>query len=373
MNKYIYLGLMALFIYGFVLLYKDRYNTGVIQNEKKENSTKTNPTHYQLQPTTSHSIFIPYWAGNGEVNETKYDTYYYFGISPTIDGSIEDDVGYKNISLVHSVPEKQKKIVLRMLDAQVTDILLQDVGAQKKLFTELKRIMVDSQFSGVVIDLEVPLTFQNDKEKQITNFVQQMCTSVHTNYKSCSVLVYGDVVYRKRPYELKKLGKIADTILVMAYDFHKAGGEPGPNFPLDRRSPKGEGGFDYGYDFKTMVKDTLDLIPKEKIEVVFGMYGYDWTMNEQGTSLKAAKALTLNELKLVTRNLKLTTQKDEKLQASSFKLQSNKSWEKSIQYIDEDGRNHIVWYEDEESVAVKTKYLQEQGIWQVSYWAYGYY
>jgi len=34
---------------------------------------------------------------------------------------------------------------------------------------------------------------------------------------------------------------------------------------------------------------------------------------------------------------------------------------------------HIVWFEDEESVKVKTEYLKEQGIGSVSYWASGYF
>jgi spore germination protein YaaH len=69
--------------------------------------------------------------------------------------------------------------------------------------------------------------------------------------------------------------------------------------------------------------------------------------------------------------LKLTTQ--EKLQVSSYKLQINDDKEKSIQYIDSEGRSHIVWYEDEESAAIKTEYLQSVGIGKVSYWAQGYF
>jgi len=147
----------------------------------------------------------------------------------------------------------------------------------------------------------------------------------------------------------------------MAYDFHKAGGEPGPNFPMSRRSIN-EGGpeVDYGYDFKQMISDFSIDLPKEKTEVVFGMYGYDWTLNEQGTPLKAATAISVNNIQ-------------SKVQSSNLKVMSNEAKEKKIEYVDTVGNKHIVWYEDEESAAVKTKYLQQQGVWQISFWAQSYF
>jgi spore germination protein YaaH len=184
------------------------------------------------------------------------------------------------------------------------------------------------------------------------------------------MLIYGDFQYRNRPYDLKILGKIADKILLMAYDFHKSGGEPGPNFPFDSGSQHSPSlrarpsNINYGYDFKTMISDVLSVVPKEKIEVVFGMYGYDWTLNEQGTPLKGAKALSLNEIRALISN--------DKFQIVN-QSQITNSKEKSIDYTDSEGQKHIVWYEDEESADIKIKYLQGQGISQVSFWALSYF
>ena len=321
----------------------------------------------QPQKNVSHpfkeSIFVPYWA-SGIDDVTPYDSYYYFGIVPTKEGKIEDEVGYQKMNLVATIPEKQKKMVLRMLDSTVTEILLQDKTAQKTLVSEMRNVLSKNAFSGLILDIEVPFTLKADKKGQITNFVQLICTAVKLDYKTCGILIYGDFSFRNRPYDLKALGDAADTILLMAYDFHKPEGEPGPNFPFARQS-LGEGeSFDYGYDFKQMISDVVSVVPKDKIEVVFGMYGYDWTMNEQGTPLKAAKALTLKEIQAQISN--------HKFQITNQSQISN-SKEKNIQYVDEEGRKHIIWYEDEESAAVKTKYLQSQGIWQISFWALSYF
>jgi len=339
---------------------------------KSQISKPAPATNYSIRTTPLKSVFVPYWSGEINEKDTRYTTYYYFGIRPTREGKIYEDEGLKQITLVENIPNKNKELVLRMLDASVTEIILKNKDIQKTLISEVQNILVKKSFSGLILDIEIPFTLQANKQNQITQFVQQMCTVIKANYKSCDMLVYGDFSYRKRPYDLKKLGQYADKILLMAYDFHKSGGEPGPNFPFDSGSASSPSlrasplTINYGYDFKQMISDAISLVPKEKIEVVFGMYGYDWTLNEQGTPLKSAKALTLKEIQALNSNSKM-------LYVTSYVLHGNDAREKNIQYVDAEGQKHIIWYEDEESAQIKTNYLQEQGISKVSYWAYGYY
>lgn len=329
------------------------------QKKQQSNIVVTLPTS-KVQ-TLSKGLFLPYWGSEIDLVEMKYDDYYYFGVQPTTRGALENEVGLRNINITKNIPEKQKKLVLRMLNNTVTEALLEEKQAQKKLISQIITTLNSSSFSGIVLDIEVPFTLNAEKKDKITKFVQLMCTAIKSDYKTCSVLVYGDTYYRSRPYDIKKLGGIADKILIMAYDFHKAGGEPGPNFPLFRRSVN-EGGpeTDYGYDFKQMIADFLIDVPKEKIEVVFGMYGYDWTLNAQGTPLKTAVALSVNHIK-------------SKVESLGLKAITNGAKEKKVEYVDDVGKKHIVWYEDEESVVVKTKYLEQQGIWQISFWAQSYF
>lgn len=358
------LGVVCVFgIRGLIVQNKSQITNDKSQIKNKIQISKPVPTNHSSL-TTSHSLFVPYWASSINEDESPYTYYYYFGIRPTKEGRIENEVGYQKISLVDAISEKKKKIVLRMLDASVTESILTRKDIQQILISEIKEVLNKKSFSGIVLDIEVPFTLQADKEKQITSFVQKMCTAIHTDYKTCDVLIYGDFQYRKRPYNLKKISEFTDTILLMAYDFHKAGGEPGPNFPLSRRSVGEGGSYNYGYDFKTMISDATSLVPKNKIEVVFGMYGYDWTLNEQGTPLKSAQALSVREIQALNSNSKLQI---------TNQLQITNSKEKSIQYTDEEGRRHVIWYEDEESARVKTKYLIEQGIGRVSFWAHSYF
>lgn len=178
--------------------------------------------------------------------------------------------------------------------------------------------------------------------------------------------IYGDALYRVRPYDVKELSPHVDQIYIMAYDFHKSRGEPGPNFPLTR-SPRrrfgeagrseSEGGHkkEYGYDFQTMIADFTQIVPREKITVLFGMYGYDWTLGAQGKPLKAATAVPLLEID------------------TGGAIINPNSKEKYIEYLDDEGYEHVLWYEDHESVNVKIDYLKTQGIGRVGYWVWGYF
>jgi spore germination protein len=91
------------------------------------------------------------------------------------------------------------------------------------------------------------------------------------------------------------------------------------------------------------------------------MYGYDWTLNAQGTPLKRASALSLNQIN-----------KMEELN-SDMKTTALPSREKKKEYRDAEGQKHVIWYEDEDSVTVKEEYLMQQGIGSISYWVYGYF
>lgn len=171
-----------------------------------------------------------------------------------------------------------------------------------------------------------------------------------------SAIIYGDNYFRKRPFDIEFMGKHTDEIMIMAYDFHKSYGEPGPNFSFDEKNK-------YGYDFKQMISDFSADVPSDKLTIIIGMYGYDWILNEQGTPLKRADAITLNQI----------TNKFPSFVKTTEGKQNSNSKEKKIEYVDKENQKHVIWYEDVESAEVKWLYLMGEGIGSVSYWAYGYF
>jgi len=301
------------------------------------------------------SVFIPYWnipPSPSEVDD--FDSLIYFGISYDVTGKLIRDTGFMNIDsfIKNTSQDKERILTVRMLNTEDNLVILDDVSRQSLVINQTLDLVEQYGFDGVVLDLEMGVIPFDDAKDSITQFTLLFSDSAHDSEKTFSMTMYGDVFYRARPYDVEKLAHVVDEIYVMAYDFHKSRGEPGPNFPFDRQS-LGDGGLTY--DFQTMINDFIQIVPREKITILFGMYGYDWTLGAQGKPLKAAKAVALREID------------------SEGSIIDPLSKEKHILYTDDEGYKHELWFEDEESVNVKIEYLKNQGIGSVGYWVWGYF
>jgi hypothetical protein len=232
-------------------------------------------------------------------------------------------------------------------------------------------------FNGVVVDLEIAGFASDNLIKKINNLVEELSKQTKGRNLKFLLAVYGDTFYRHRPYDIVFFTKNSDGIMIMAYDFSKSYGDPGPNFPYSGREK-------YGYDFQQMISDFLRFVPEEKLTVIFGMYGYDWTVDEKKRPISQAKALTLAEIKkkflsggdvsgkefeCQLKNCIIRRDPLAKEVEINYTIASDSPDEEGIYRID----YHIVWYEDEESVATKMKFLEEKGIGSITYWAWGYF
>ncbi|MCA9372333.1 hypothetical protein KC726_05575 [Candidatus Woesebacteria bacterium] len=306
------------------------------------------------------SVFVPYWIV-GRIDQNSFDGYtrlYYFGITVNDDGIDKADQGY--ISLPSFSQKTQGKVTiltLRLLDDETNDRILTSETYRSTIMNEVADAAQQYGFSGVAIDLETNVLTIEDQSDIITSFYQKSCKELADRNLSCTPVIYGDTIYRKRPYNLKAISKISERVIIMAYDFHKSRGEPGPNFPLHGKEK-------YGYDFETMANDMTTLIEPSKLTIAFGMFGYDWTLGKQGLPLKQATARTLNDI-----NTMFYPCDYEKCTIARDTL----SAETYITYQDPEGYVHDVWFEDQDSEAKKVDLLKQQGVGDIVYWAFGYY
>lgn len=355
-------------ILGFYLGKINKKNSKNVQVQKtKINSGKTQK---EKTPLKSRSIFIPYWSlTDDSLDLSVYDRAIYFGIIPDYGGIDKNEAGYLGIpEFIKITGGKKKYITLRMIDSDLNNYILENKILQEKIIRETLEIVEQYSVDGVVLDLEISININKDLTSQINNFVQTFYSATIKNYRQFSVAIYGDSFFKGRPFDLNHIGKNSDEILIMAYDLHKSRGEPGPNFPY-------ESGSLYRYNFKKMITDFTEVVPKEKISVIFGMFGYDWLVDEKKRPIRQAEALSLNEIKkkfLEKCEFENCVNKRDLLSKESevnYIISAPAPDEQQIYRID----YHIVWFEDEESVKVKTDYLREQGIGNISYWAYGYF
>ncbi len=341
---------------------------GTVKNKSKDGSqpVPTVGVHHdaplQQSPIVkkSSAIFIPYWTDwKKPVSVFDYDRVIYFGIVPTIEGINKLEAGYQHLEQFRSaVLSSQKKLLtVRMVNSDLANTILKNKDSWQKIEQDTLDIAKNYQFSGVLLDLEVSNLPLTDVADTITSFVQDFSTHTRGQNLSFAVAVYGDTFYRRRPYDIATISQSVDEIMVMAYDLHKAGGEPGPNFPL-------RGQEKYSYDIESLVQD-FGMVPKEKLSFIFGMYGYDWAVDETKKPIRPAKAFSDLDIK--------KSFIDSCQWKNCLVLHDEISAETEVDYIDENLLYHIVWFEDKDSVEKKKKFLEEKGIGSVAYWTYGYF
>lgn len=337
------------------------------KNDKKKRLVKTNPTSAQTKYTPlSTDIFIPYW----QIKKTDFTSpsipvlktvkkpqIIYFGVTVNEQGIDPDSIGvditesgYKNII---TIPTNQKGALLALRMSSVP------VAETDTIAHDLIRIAHDHNYNGLLLDLEVHSLPTDAVVRQITSFVKKLSNQLADADLTLSMTLFGDQFYRPRPYDLAALKQYVDHFYIMAYDLHKASGEPGPNFPLRK-------GTFFDYDLVQAIDQFTSIIPPEKITVIFGMYGYDWIVDEKKRPLKKATSITLAQIRK-----KFT----EKCSWKNCVIRRDPASEETeINYVESSPlAYHIVWFEDEQSVEKKIGALLKKGIVHYAFWAWGYY
>lgn len=323
--------------------------------------TQTPALSRKVQGPEKQSIFVPYWTMQEQTtSKTTYDSYIYFGVATAKDGIDTKEQGALRLdSFLALVPEgREKLLAIRMIERDTNFSILKDQKTQRKVIAEAISLAREKNFDGIVLDLEISAIPFESLVQQINSFTTLFYTEAKKNNVSFSLAIYGDVFYRVRPFDVQALSKNADTIMIMAYDFSKAKGNPGPNFPL-------RGEEIYGYDYEKLLEDFLRVVPSEKLTVIFGLFGYDWVVDGQGMTLEQGEAIS-------TQAIEAGFIENCQQQSCSFSRDS-KSFETQVTYVAKDGSKHIIWFEDMDSVEAKKEYLKSQGINSFSYWAYSYF
>lgn len=316
--------------------------------------------------TRLQTFFVPYWQLDGrqiqfpsvEFTGDAEHRAVYFGVAVNQDGVQQEEPGYQSLSLFNEkLPEGIAKYVgVRMTNHSQNLDILDNPEAQSRIVEDVVALAANRQFDGIVVDLEFAPTLNGNLPSQINRFIESFQKAAHQKSLKLAMTIYGDTFYRRRPYDIAYLSKIVDEMMIMAYDFHKVSGEPGPNFPLRGRR-------EFGYDMETMTADFAG-VSADKLTVIFGMYGYDWTVDEQKRPVKPATSNTLAQI----RNKFL----ENCAGTNCIRTRHKQAAETEVEFVD-GAKYHSVWFEDLESASQKAAFLRSRGIRSLAFWAYGYF
>ncbi len=305
-----------------------------------------------------HSVFVPYWTLGDEIAVDTDTVLLYFGVKPGERGLDTTDPGAQGLAaFAQQAHNHTTYLTVRMLDSKQNFTILENSSLQQALITDTITTAKEYGFDGIVLDLEVSALPFASVIDQIAAFNGSFYEAVKKENLHYAVTLYGDTFFRIRPFDVKKIGEKSDEIMIMAYDLHKSRGNPGPNFPLYGKDR-------FGYDYTRLIEQFSEAVPPEKLTVIFGLFGYDWVVDEKQNMVEHGDPLSYNQI--AARFLQDCT-----FAACTYRRDQDSS-ESYVTYRDDEGEKHIVWFEDRESVAKKQQFLQTKGISSFSVWAYTY-
>lgn len=230
--------------------------------------------------------------------------------------------------------------------SELVKIILNVQAVQRKLIDEIINIATKNGFQDIHFDFEFILPEDRDAYKE---FLQKMRerTSQHGLLLSTALApktssTQMGLLYEAHDYRVH--GEITDFSIIMTYEWGYSAGPPLPVSPIN--------------EVERVLTYALTEMPAEKIIMGQNLYGYDWTLPfVQGESF--ARALSPQQAIQLALENNVAISYDETAQAPFF------------EYVDTDGREHIVWFEDARSIQAKFNLIKELGILGIAYWKLG--
>jgi peptidoglycan-N-acetylglucosamine deacetylase len=123
--------------------------------------------------------------------------------------------------------------------------------------------LTEHKFAGVSIDFE-----QLPRRDRIA-FIEFM-QDLHARLQPAGLLVTESVPIDDEAYDLRRLAQVNDYIVPMVYDEHYQSGVPGPVASEDW--------------FEHQLNKLAKELPRDKVVIGFGNYGYDWVIGGSGST-----------------------------------------------------------------------------------------
>lgn len=222
--------------------------------------------------------------------------------------------------------------------------LFNNINAQNALIMKIINTMKYKGYLGIDIDFE----YINQQDAQayldfLTNITKQLKNegfSVNVDLAPKISSTQRGLLYEAHNYP--KIGEIADTVLLMTYEWGYTYGPPMAVAPLNQ--------------VRKVIEYAVTEIPSNKILMGIPVYGYNWLLPyiqgvSQATSIGNDFAAT------IAFNNKAVIKYDDTAQSPYFN------------YWDRQGREHVVWFEDVRSIKSKLELLKENNLLGAGYWS----
>ena len=194
----------------------------------------------------------------------------------------------------------------------LADALLGDPKARAKLIANLKDLAAQRGYGGYVFDFEAL------SDKGLAAY-PKFLAEARAALQPAGREVWVAAPYDAQGWPLKRLAQASDTVVLMAYDQHYAGGDPGPNAGQDWYQAE-------------LAKRFAELDPARTV-LALAAYGYDWTLDKHGRPASGAPA-TFHEAMRNAQDAGASIRMDPDVLNPTYA------------YTDDNGDDHVVWFMD---------------------------
>lgn len=218
--------------------------------------------------------------------------------------------------------------------------MLHDPAMMAQQVSEIVALVQQHHYAGIDIDYE---DLKASDREAFTTFIAHLAAALHAKGKLLSVALFAkasDQGYAPRnvAQDYAAIGRVADEVRLMGYDYHWATSPPGPVGPVSW--------------IRAVLRYAKSQIPASKIVLGIPFYGYDWS-GGHGASVTWAQAV----------------QRAGRYHAQvHYDTASQAPW---FSYTDSSGHRHTVWFENARSTRAKLSLARGAGIGGVFLWMYG--
>lgn len=226
---------------------------------------------------------------------------------------------------------------------QRASLLFRDIPLQDKLLDQIVAVMKEKGYLGLDIDFE----FVNPEDAgNFQNFLRRSIERMHAegffvNVDLAPKSSAGQAGLLYESHDYAAIGALADTVLLMTYEWGYTYGPPMAVAPLNQ--------------VRRVIEYGVSAIPAEKILMGLPNYGYDWILPFERGITRATAIGNEYAVEIAQRN-NVPIQFD------------NTAYSPTFEYFGNANRNHVVWFEDARSVEGKFNLMDEFSLRGGGYW-----
>lgn len=216
--------------------------------------------------------------------------------------------------------------------------LMSSTSTREKMIESLMEDAKEYGFDGINLDFE---SLRSQSGPHYVQFIRELSVACRKAGLVLSIDNYVPSAYTEF-YNRREQGTVADYVIIMGYDEHYAGGEPGPVASISF--------------VENGIRDTLEQVPKEKVINAIPFYTRLWTSDGDSHT---SQVFDMEEQELWLQEHSLTPQWQEELGLYYAQRQGDEGLEQ-------------LWMEEERSLGEKLGLVKEYELAGAAFWKLGF-